>query len=167
MHSLLQWSMRSKRQEGKGQAHNDPIFAPSSVSAPQNHNSGKVHGAALGDGDVVYIKTQLVFHPDEIFIVPPRVHDFFAECKPCGADLESAWNEMFDEYSKAYSADQSDLKRRMEGRVSLTRKGRFAQTAAPTRKSRGIAVQSLVPKDKTFTAGSADLMSRILSDSRA
>lgn len=71
---------------------------------------------------------------------------------------------MMAEYAKKYPEDFKELKRRQEGKLregwesSVPTKANLPQDAIPTRKASGIMVQSLVPTDETFVAGSADLM---------
>ena len=130
----------------------------------QHQNTGKAHGAALGEDDVVYVKTQLGFHPDEMYIVPSKVYDYFAECQERGARDEQAWNGMMTSYSAEYPNEYAELKRRIDGMLragwesDLPTKDMLPQDPAPTRKSSGVVLESIVPKDKTFVAGSADLL---------
>ena len=130
----------------------------------QHQDTGKAHGAALGEDDVAYVKTQLGFHPDEMYIIPPKVYDYFAECKRRGARDEREWDEMMSNYSAKHPDKYADLKRRIDGKLrqgwedDLPAKDELPKGPAPTRKSSGIVVESLVPKDKTFVAGSADLL---------
>lgn len=130
----------------------------------KNQATGKVHGAALGDDDVAYVKTQLGFHPDDKFVVPKECYEYFKDCVPRGQEAEDKWNKMYAEYEKKFPEDASDLKRRIEGKLregwekDLPPKDQLPKEAIPTRKASGIALQALVPKDKTFVAGSADLL---------
>ena len=130
----------------------------------KNASTGAVHGAALGEDDVVYVKTQLGFNPDAKFVIPPKVYEYFAECKTKGAKLESEWNEMFIRYKSAYPTEAKELERRLSGKLldgwegSLPKKEDLPKGLTATRKSSGIILNTLVPKDKTFVAGSADLI---------
>jgi dihydroxyacetone synthase len=129
-----------------------------------NQNTGSVHGAALGDDDVAYVKTQLGFKPDAKFVVPDKVYEYFDECKPRGAKAEAEWNDLLQRYAEKYPADAKELQRRREGKLaegwekSVPTKDALPKDPIPTRKASGIMVQSLVPKDETFVAGSADLV---------
>lgn len=130
----------------------------------KNQNTGKVHGAALGDEDVAYVKTQLGFHPDDKFVVPKEAYKYFEECVPKGQKAEDEWNKLYAEYTKKFPEDAKDLQRRIDGKLregweaDLPSKDQLPKEPAPTRKSSGIVVQALVPKDKSFVAGSADLL---------
>ena len=127
-------------------------------------NTGPVHGAALGEDDVAYVKTQLGFNPDEKFVIPPKVYDYFNECQPKGAKLEHDWNEMMTKYRKTYPGDAKELQRRIEGKLrygwekDIPKKPELPKDPISTRKASGIMVKALVPSDPTFVAGSADLI---------
>ena len=126
--------------------------------------SGSVHGAALGDDDVRYVKSQLGFNPHEKFVVPAEVYEYFKECKPRGEKLEAEWELLFAKYQDAYPVEAAELKRRIEGKLregweaDVPTKEQLPKEPIPTRKASGIMVQALVPKDPTFVAGSADLL---------
>ncbi len=68
----------------------------------RNQNTGVTHGTALGEDDVVFVKTQLGFNPDDKFVIPPAVYDYFAECEPQGEELGAEWNTMFERYKPEY-----------------------------------------------------------------
>lgn len=130
----------------------------------KNQNTGAVHGAALGDDDVAYVKTQLGFHPDEKFVVPKEAYKYFEECTPRGAKLEQEWNDLLAKYTEKYPNEAKELQRRMDGRLregweaDLPSKDKLPREAIATRKASGIVVKALVPKDNSFVAGSADLL---------
>jgi len=132
--------------------------------ASKAQGCGSVHGAALGDDDVAFVKSQLGFSPHDKFVVPPKVYDYFADCKPRGAKAEAEWNGLMEGYKSAYPTEHAELSRRMAGKLregwekDVPTKDQLPKDAIPTRKASGIMVQALVPKDKTFTAGSADLI---------
>lgn len=110
------------------------------------------------------MKTQLGFDPDAKFVVPSEVYDYFSGCKSKGEKLETEWNGMMEGYRQAHPDLAQDLQRRMEGKLrdgwekDVPTKEKLPQTPIATRKASGIMVQALVPKDNTFTAGSADLL---------
>ncbi|GHJ88964.1 hypothetical protein NliqN6_5366 [Naganishia liquefaciens] len=128
-------------------------------------NTGAVHGAALGEEDVRYVKEALGFNPEEKFVVPPKTYDYFQECKPKGAAAEAEWNKTMEQYAQRYPAEYKQLQMRLAGKFTednwkelLPAKQDLPTAAQPTRKSSGIAVQALVPKYNSFIAGSADLL---------
>lgn len=114
---------------------------------------------------MAYVKTQLGFDPAQKFVIPDKAYEYFAECKIKGAKANEEWNAKFETYSKTYPALYKQLTDRMNGRFApdgwetlLPAKKNLPQGEQPTRKSSGIAVQTLVPENNTFIAGSADLL---------
>ncbi|KAJ9093840.1 hypothetical protein QFC21_006211 [Naganishia friedmannii] len=128
-------------------------------------NTGSAHGAALGDDDVAHVKRTLGFNPDEKFAIPPKVYEYFAECKPKGAKAEEEWSATMQVYSERYPSEYRELQMRLSGRfadddwqVRLPKKEDLPAAPQPTRKSSGIVVQALLPTYNSFVAGSADLL---------
>ncbi|WVQ67995.1 transketolase [Kwoniella botswanensis] len=128
-------------------------------------NTGPAHGQALGDEEVAYVKTQLGFRPEEKFVIPQRVYEYFSECRTKGGEAEADWNVLFKQYQEKYPSDYKELSRRIKGEWAsegwealLPSKADLPQAAQPTRKSSGIVVQALVPRFNSFVAGSADLL---------
>ncbi|KIR57904.1 transketolase [Cryptococcus bacillisporus CA1873] len=128
-------------------------------------DTGPAHGQALGDDEVAYVKTQLGFDPAKKFVIPDKAYEYFAECKIKGARANEEWNKKFEAYSKAYPDLYKQLIDRMNGKFApdgwetlLPAKKDLPQGEQPTRKSSGIVVQTLVPKNNAFVAGSADLL---------
>jgi dihydroxyacetone synthase len=127
-------------------------------------NTHPTHGAALGAKDVIHVKTQLGFNPDEKFKIPEKCYEYFSETRTKGAKVESEWNDMYGKYKEAYPAESAELERRLAGKLregwekDIPVKADLPQKAIPTRQASGIVVQALVPKDPTFTSGSADIM---------
>lgn len=131
----------------------------------QKQNTGSAHGAALGDDDVAHVKRTLGFNPNEKFVVPPKVYDYFAECKPKGAQAEAEWDKTMKTYASRFPKEYEELQMRLAGKFAhdgwqsrLPSKQDLPTAAQPTRKSSGIAVQALVPTYNSFVAGSADLL---------
>jgi dihydroxyacetone synthase len=128
-------------------------------------NTGPAHGQALGDDEVSYVKQQLGFDPNQKFVIPDKVYQYFAECKTKGADAEKQWNELYGKYAQAHPDLHEELELRLSGKFAkddwtkpLPAKKDLPQAEQPTRKSSGIVVQALAPKFKSFVAGSADLL---------
>lgn len=127
----------------------------------KNQNTGSVHGQALGDDGVTHLKTQLGFDPAEKFVIPKAVNEYWNETKSRGQAWEKEWDENLARYAKAYPTEYAELQRRREGKLApfdLPPKSKLPTEPIPTRKSSGIAFKSIVPFDKSFVAGSADLL---------
>jgi dihydroxyacetone synthase len=118
----------------------------------------------LGENDVAYVKQALGFDPKDYFVIPPQVYDYFAGCGPRGAKLESDWNDLMVKYQEAYPEEATELKRRINGKLNegweqlLPPKSAISKDLMATRKASGLALQAVVPGDRSFVSGSADLM---------
>jgi dihydroxyacetone synthase len=129
-----------------------------------NQGQGKVHGQALGDDDISQLKTALGFDPTVKLHIPAEVYDYFEPCKSRGQDAEKTWTEMYAKYKKAHPEDEADLARRLRGELRegwearVPTKAELPTAAQPTRKSSGIMVQAMVPDDRSYMVGSADLL---------
>lgn len=123
-----------------------------------------MHGQALGEDEVVYVKTQLGFNPDDKFVVPDGVYEYFSECKSRGAQLEEEWNKLMRSYKDKYPKEAEELQRRISGKLIadweslIPSKDKLPTEAQPTRKSSGIVLSALAPKDNSLMVGSADLL---------
>lgn len=131
----------------------------------QKQNTGAAHGAALGEEDVAYVKKALGFNPEEKFVVPEKVYDYFNECKGKGNAAEAEWNKTMGLYAQRFPAEFKELQMRLAGKFAqdnwqerLPSKKDLPSAPQPTRKSSGIVVQALVPTYNSFVAGSADLL---------
>lgn len=71
---------------------------------------------------------------------------------------------MMEKYAEKYPTENAELQRRLAGKLregwekDIPTKDQLPKEPIATRKASGIMVQALVPKDNTFTTGSADLI---------
>lgn len=77
--------------------------------------SHDVHGSPLKADDIKQVKEKFGFNPDEMFAVPQKVYDYYAEQAAAGAAAEEEWNQLLAKYSEAYPSEAADLKRRLTG----------------------------------------------------
>jgi transketolase len=68
--------------------------------APKLMNTGKAHGAALGDEEVAAVKKILGFDPDKKFAVSDEVIDHSRELVQRGKEAHDAWNADFEAWAK-------------------------------------------------------------------
>jgi len=83
--------------------------------SPNKAGTHDVHGAPLGDAEVAATREQLSWHcpPFEIS------DDIYAQwdAKDAGAAKETAWNETFKGYEKAFPLEAAEFIRRMKGEL--------------------------------------------------
>jgi transketolase len=132
--------------------------------SPNLQGGDKVHGAALGDKEVAAVREHLIW--DAVpFDIPAPIYEAWDQ-KQKGAELEGAWNKLFDGYRAQFPELAAEFERRMKGELP----GKFEEALAAavaatvekketiaTRKASQNAIQALAPVLPEFLGGSADL----------
>ncbi len=132
--------------------------------SPNLAGTDKVHGAALGDKEIVAVRAAIGWEYPP-FEVPADVYEAW-DAKKQGQQFEGEWNAQFAAYSTAFPAQAAELTRRMKGELP----GNFDATLSAyiatcvdkketiaTRKASQNAIQALAPILPEFLGGSADL----------
>jgi transketolase len=132
--------------------------------SPNKAGSHDVHGAALGAAEVAATKAALGLNP-EAFHVDAAVKAAW-DGHAAGAALQTAWQEKFDAYAKAFPAEAAEFTRRMRGELPRDFAARAdawvaasetADAVVASRKSSQLAIAALAPMLPEFFGGSADL----------
>lgn len=128
----------------------------------EKQGTGGVHGSPLKADDIAQLKKKWGFNPDEKFVVPDDVKQFYAEVAKKGEQLEADWKKNFADYKQKYSKEASEVERRMEGRLP-----EGWEQALPTYNTKDAAVGSRKLSETVLTklwdvlpelfGGSADL----------
>jgi len=134
------------------------------AGSPNKAGTHDVHGAPLGDAEIAAARPHIGwnFGPFEI---PQEVYEAW-DAKKKGAELESAWNQKFEHYAKAFPAEAAEFKRRMakqlpagwaeHARKAIAAANEKGETVA-TRKASQLAINALASALPEFLGGSADL----------
>ncbi len=130
--------------------------------APNKMNTGKAHGAALGDDEVAEVKKILGFDPGQSFEVAPEVLAHTRAVADRGKQARAAWDEAFDLWAK-----QNPERKALLDRASAYRLPDGWTDALPswdpdpkgvaTRKASGEVLNSLSGVLPELWGGSADL----------
>ena len=139
--------------------------------SPNLGGTDKVHGTALGDKEVAATRAAIGWSAAP-FEIPQEVYGAW-DGRPRGAALESAWNETFAAYQRAYPAEAAELLRRLRGELPanfaqvvddlVAATVRDAATIA-TRKASQLAITALVGPLPELLGGSADLTGSNFTD---
>jgi len=70
--------------------------------SPNKHDTAGAHGSPLGADEVKLVKQVFGFDPDQSFVVPQEVLEYYHKAGEKGVALEKEWNELFDRYKKQY-----------------------------------------------------------------
>lgn len=125
--------------------------------------NAKTHGAALGAEDVANIKKAFGLNPEEHFVIPPEVYDFFREVADHGEQLEADWDSTIKAYTETYPELAAEFKLRVEGKMLdewtkyIPKKEDFPTGPTASRKSAGLVGNPLCENVKNFLIGTADL----------
>ena len=134
--------------------------------APHKMNTGKAHGAALGDDEVAEVKTILGFDPGQSFQIEPHVLAHARQVGDRGRAAHEQWQRSFDDWA-AREPERKALLDRVRGRdlpegwegvlPSWDPHADDAATGIATRKASAAVLTALAPVLPELWGGSADL----------
>lgn len=134
------------------------------MGSPNKCGSHDCHGSALGLEEVAATRANIGW-AHEPFVIPADVYAGW-DAKAKGAAVESAWNDKFAAYEKAFPAEAAEFKRRMAGEMPANWKVETDKIIAAvnekaegnaSRKASQNAIGALAPLLPEFLGGSADL----------
>jgi transketolase len=130
--------------------------------APNKMNTGKAHGAALGEDEVAAVKEILGFDPDRTFEVDDAVLAHARGVVDRGRAAHEAWTATFDDWA-AREPERRELLDRLLGRTLPEGWAKTLPSWDPdakgiaTRKASGEVLNALAPVLPELWGGSADL----------
>ena len=130
--------------------------------APTKQNTGKAHGAALGDEEVAGIKSFLGFDPEKSFVVEDEVLAHARKVVDRGVEAHAAWQKTFDDWA-AREPERKELLDRLIGRTLPEGWTKALPTWDPdpkgvaTRKASQAVLDALADVLPELWGGSADL----------
>ncbi len=130
--------------------------------SPNKQGTAGIHGAPLGDEEIVLTKRNLGFPEDKSFYVPDEVYEHFGKVKTSGKAQEEEWLELFENYKNKFP-EEADLFIKIinsdfgeSWKDKLTKFENYGETMA-TRKASGVVLNDIVSELPTLFGGSADL----------
>ncbi len=130
--------------------------------APNLQNTGKAHGAALGEDEVRLTKEAIGFPPDTTFYAPEEVVQHARGVLERGRAAHAAWQEQYDAWA-AGSPERKALHDRLQARrlpdgwAAALPEFEADQKGVATRKASGKVLASLGAVVPELWGGSADL----------
>lgn len=129
--------------------------------SPNKKDSSGVHGSPLGDEEIELTKKELGWDSPNSFFIPEQVKSYFAAIPTKGAELESAWNQLFEKFKKQYpelgeqfqTATQQQLPRGWDQDLPTFEPG----ASIATRVASGKFLEKAMPNLPLILGGSADL----------
>ncbi|WP_276374525.1 transketolase [Chryseolinea sp. H1M3-3] len=130
--------------------------------SPNKVDTAGAHGSPLGEAEVKLVKKNFGFDPDQHFVVPDEVLQFYRQRGKRGAEKEKAWNELFNEYRKAHPELAKEFELLSSGKlpdgwtdklpVFKPEDGKLA-----TRQASGKVLNAIADTLPTLMGGAADL----------
>ncbi|GHB31839.1 putative transketolase [Streptomyces xanthochromogenes] len=130
--------------------------------APTKQNTGKAHGAALGEDEVAATKKVLGFDPDQHFTVDDDVLARTRQARDRGREAHAAWDEDFAAWrtanpQRAALLDRLQAQRLPEGWENALPAFPADEKGMATRAASGKVLSALAPVLPELWGGSADL----------
>lgn len=128
--------------------------------SPNKEGSHDVHGAPLGEEEIVLTKKNLGM-PDEKFFVPQEVRDIFAARVEEMKQVEALWNTEFAKFAQANPAKVLEWDKAQKGELPADLENKLdifeAGSSMATRASSGKVINALAKEIPYLVGGSADL----------
>ncbi|CAB4623638.1 unannotated protein [freshwater metagenome] len=129
--------------------------------SPNKQNTGKIHGSALGEAELVGLKQALGFDPAHSFVVAPEVLDYTRAVVVRGQEEKSVWEKSFDSWAKANPTAKQLFDRLENGKAPADLLSALPQfefgTEVSTRAASGKVLNEIAKIMPELWGGSADL----------
>ncbi|WP_312858302.1 transketolase [Pseudonocardia pini] len=130
--------------------------------APTKMNTGKAHGAALGDEEVAEVKKVLGFDPDKSFQIEPEVLAHTRDVGERQGGAVSSWRTAFDDWAlrepeRKHLFDRLLANALPDGWADVLPSWEPDPKGIATRKASGEVLKALAPVLPELWGGSADL----------
>jgi transketolase len=133
--------------------------------SPNKVDSAAAHGSALGPDEVRLVKEGFGFDPNESFVVPGKVLEYYRAAGGKGAGLEQEWNDLFARYKKEFpelavdyeAALQDRLPQGWEKKIPVFKQADGKGGQLSTRVAGGKVLNSIAASLPGLLGGAADL----------
>ncbi|GAA4716941.1 transketolase [Brevibacillus fulvus] len=129
--------------------------------SPNKGGSNAAHGAPLGKDEVKLVKENYGWNPEAEFHVPQEVTAFYDQLAEAGAKREAEWQQMFEQYAKAYPELAAQFQSSIKGELPADWDQELpvyeVGSKLATRAASGNAINGLAKKVPYLIGGSADL----------
>ena len=129
--------------------------------SPGKQNTGKIHGSALGEGELKGLKQALGFDPDQTFEVAPEVLAYTRGLTDRSADSIGAWQKSFDDWASKNPENKKLFDRLQLGQAPAELSGALPEfdfaNDVSTRAASGKVLNAIAAVMPELWGGSADL----------
>jgi transketolase len=133
--------------------------------SPNKVDTAGAHGAALGEEEVRLVKEFFGFDPNESFVVPGKVLEYYRAIGEKGIQLENDWAKLFDSYKKKYpelaleyeQALRDELPSGWTDRLPVFKPADGKEGKLATRVASGKVINAVAESLPALIGGAADL----------
>ena len=133
--------------------------------SPNKHDTAGAHGSPLGAAEVKLVKEFFGFDPEQSFVVPGKVLEYYRAAGEKGVGLEKEWNDLFARYKAEYPdlaaeyemALQDKLPQGWEKKLPSFRLSDGKEGKLSTRVALGKTLNAVAKSLPVLLGGSADL----------
>lgn len=129
--------------------------------SPNKVDTAGAHGSPLGADELKLVKQFFGFDPEQSFIVPDEVLNYYHKCGEKGAGTEQKWNDLYKAYKEKFPELAAEYEQAVSGELPkgwdenlpvFKPEGKMA-----TRQASGKVLNAIAAKLPTLIGGSADL----------
>jgi transketolase len=133
--------------------------------SPNKHDTAGAHGSPLGADEVKLVKEFFGFDPNQSFVVPGKVLEYYRAAGEKGIGLEKEWNDLFARYKQEYPelaaeyemALQDKLPQGWEKKIPSFRVSDGKEGKLSTRVALGKTLNAVAKTLPVLMGGAADL----------
>ena len=130
--------------------------------SPNKAGTGGVHGAPLGDDEVVLTREQLHWPYPESFTVPGEVREHLTKARQRGREQQEQWDLLLSSYRENFPAEALRLQDALNGVLAPGWSSGLSDLfddgkAVSTREASGRVMNAIAPAVPNLIGGSADL----------
>ncbi|MBS1523961.1 MAG: transketolase [Bacteroidetes bacterium] len=129
--------------------------------SPNKVDTAGAHGSPLGADEIKLVKQFFGFDPEQSFVVPEEVLNYYRKCGEKGAGTEQKWNDLYKAYKEKFpelaaeyeQATSGELPKGWDANLPVFKpEGKMA-----TRQASGKVLNAIAGKLPTLIGGAADL----------
>jgi transketolase len=129
--------------------------------SPNKVDTAAAHGSPLGADEVKLVKKFFGFDPDQSFVVPESVLNFYRAAGKAGIEKEKLWNNLFNQYREKYPIEANEYVSTSNGKLQGGWKEKLpvfsGDEKIATRKASGKVLNAIAAQIPFLIGGSADL----------
>lgn len=130
--------------------------------SPNKVDKASAHGSPLGADEVKLVKKNFGFDPEQSFVVPDEVLNYYRGKGDEGVRLEQKWNELYQSYKEKYPELWTEYDLERTGKLPDGWKDKLpvfdpAEGKVATRKASGKVLNAIADSLPGLIGGSADL----------